>query len=86
MAANLSLIIGATVYIYNLRWVRFYFFKDVGELAYVEIRKRDLNPQSLSNIVSSAFYNGGKIPDNVRKQIIDFTLPKTRKGGLSNGG
>lgn len=44
-----------------------------------EIRKCDFNVQTVTNIVSITFYNGGQVPDKIRKEIIELTTPKAKK-------
>jgi len=42
------------------------------------VRKKYYNVQNVTNIVSAQFYEGGTVPDNVRKEIILLTSPKVR--------
>lgn len=44
-----------------------------------QMKRKDVNIQNLTNIISAHFYDGGKIPDNVRKEIIELTMPKIKK-------
>jgi|GEM_PF-1027125 len=42
------------------------------------VRRKYYNVQNVTNIVSAQFYEGGTVPDNVRKEIILLTSPKVR--------
>ncbi len=43
------------------------------------IQRKYFDVQNVTNIVSANFYNGGQIPDSVRKEIIMLTSPKVTK-------
>ena len=64
-----------------LKWIwgfkkNSYSFKDGEKSFTVTMRAKDVNPQSLTNIVSLSQYNGGIIPPAIREQIIITTAPK----------
>ena len=40
------------------------------------IRRGDMNIGNLTNITSSNFYDGGKVPDDIRKKLIEYTAPE----------
>lgn len=40
------------------------------------VQKKDYTIQNVTNIVSNLFYEGGTIPDNVRKEILKQMCPK----------
>lgn len=40
------------------------------------VKRKHYNAQSVTNIVSAKFYDGGLVPDNVRKEIIVCTSPR----------
>ncbi len=42
------------------------------------IRRRDCNVQNVTNLVSMLFFDGGTVPDLVRKEIIEKTAPKVK--------
>lgn len=44
-----------------------------------EIRRKDLDAQNVTNVVSAMFYDGGRVPDDIRCEIIKATMPKVRK-------
>lgn len=44
-----------------------------------KMKRKDINVQNLTNVVSANFYDGGKVPDNIRKEIIEFTTPKIKE-------
>jgi len=46
--------------------------------ACVYLRRRDLNASNLTNVVSHELFEGGRLPNEVRHQIIAVTNPKTR--------
>lgn len=41
-----------------------------------KVNKKDYTVQNITNIVSANFYEGGLVPDNIRKEIILLTSPK----------
>lgn len=43
------------------------------------VQRRYFDVQNVTNIVSSRFYNGNTIPPEVRKEIIELTLPRVWK-------
>lgn len=44
-----------------------------------EIRRKDLDAQNVTNVVSAMFYDGGRVPDDIRCEIIKATMPKVKK-------
>ena len=75
--ANLILIFAACRWGYGWRWVKL-SFTDGENTHVVQMRHRDINAQSLTNVVSARFYGGGMIPANVRAQIVAITNPPTK--------
>ncbi len=72
--ANLSII-----------WVTFIFVKgftyktvtlSVGSF---KMRRKDCDVQNVTNLVSLHFFNGGHVPDEVRKEILEKTSPKVNE-------
>lgn len=43
------------------------------------ITRKYFDVQNITNIVSAKFYDGGKIPPEVRREIINLTCPKIQK-------
>lgn len=43
------------------------------------VRRKHFNVQNVTNIVSAQFYEGGTVPDSVRREIILLTSPKVKK-------
>jgi len=43
------------------------------------IRRKYFDVQNITNIVSANFFDGGQVPSNIRKEIIDITCPKIKK-------
>lgn len=42
------------------------------------VRRKHFNVQNVTNIVSAQFYDGGIVPDSVRREIILLTSPKVK--------
>ena len=42
----------------------------------LRVRRKDCNVQIVTNLVSLHFYDGGIVPDIVRKEILEKTSPK----------
>ena len=61
------------IYSFCRNWLPYRVNLSIGSFT---IKRKELNVQNLTNIVSSLFYGGGKIPDNVRREIISITCPK----------
>lgn len=73
--ANFILVFAFLKWIWGFRKKSFCFSD--GEKSFtVKMRAKDVNPQSLTNVVSMAQYNGGIIPPAIRQQIIIATAPK----------
>lgn len=75
--ANLSIIWIA------LASIRGYFWKNIHVKcssldANFKIRYKDTNIQSLTNFISYKFYDGGILPPDVRKELIDITTPQIK--------
>lgn len=47
-------------------------------IGYFKIRRKDFSVQSITNIVSMKFYNGGEVPANIRKEILAKTCPNVK--------
>jgi hypothetical protein len=43
-----------------------------------KIRQMHFTVQNVTNVVSLRYYNGGVVPDDVRKEILKVTCPKTK--------
>lgn len=43
-----------------------------------KIERKHINASNLTNIVSAYFYDGGTIPNEIRREIINLTMPKIR--------
>lgn len=48
------------------------------------VRRKHFNVQNVTNIVSAQFYEGGTVPDSVRREIILLTSPKVKKITVNN--
>jgi len=48
------------------------------------VRRKHFNVQNVTNIVSVQFYEGGTVPDSVRREIILLTSPKVKKITVNN--
>lgn len=42
------------------------------------VNRKNYDVQNITNIVSLYFYDSAKIPDNVRKEILEKTVPKVK--------
>lgn len=60
------------VYAFLRDWTTRKVVLSVGEFT---IRRKYYDVQNITNIVSAKFYQGGKIPDNIRREIIEITCP-----------
>jgi len=69
------------LYVYIKDWM--YKKVDLSIGSFV-VRKKDYNVQNVTNIVSAQFYEGGTVPDNVRKEIILLTSPKVKNVTTKN--
>lgn len=69
------------LYVYIKDWM--YKKVDLSIGSFV-VRKKDYNVQNVTNIVSAQFYEGGTVPDNVRKEIIFLTSPKVKNVTTKN--
>lgn len=59
--------------------VRGYFYRKVQlSIGSFKIRRKDFTVQSITNIVSMKFYNGGEVPANIRKEILAATCPDVK--------
>lgn len=64
-----------------LKWAwgfrkRSFEFNDGEKSFTVIMRAKDVNPQTLTNIVSASEYKGGHVPLVIRDKIISYTAPK----------
>ena len=42
------------------------------------VNRKNYDVQNITNIVSLYFYDGAKIPDNIRKEILEKTVPNVK--------
>lgn len=73
--ANFILVFAFLKWVWGFRKVS-YQFSDGEKTFTVTMRAKDVNPQSLTNIVSKTQYNSEKVPAIVRDKIIEITTPK----------
>lgn len=52
--------------------------KVVFSLGEFNIKRKYFDVQNITNIVSAEYYGGGKVPDNIRKEIIKLTTPDAK--------
>ena len=71
--ANVLLIFVCIKILYSQTKIRLRF--SFGE---VKMKKADVNVSNLTNIVSKEFCGGGRLSDEMRKEVIKATLPKYR--------
>lgn len=43
------------------------------------IKRKYFDVQNITNIVSAYYFNGGQVPSDIRKEIIELTCPKITK-------
>lgn len=76
MATTLLQIVNIAVIIAIYRYFRGSTLKVVDlSCGSFTIRKRHFDVQTITNLVSQHFYNGGKVPDDIRKEILKITSP-----------
>lgn len=44
-----------------------------------KIKRKYFDVQNITNIVSANYYDGGQVPPEIRKEIINLTCPKIQK-------
>ncbi|WP_407404093.1 hypothetical protein [Sodaliphilus sp.] len=61
-------------------WIRDRFtFKTVTlSIGTFKIARKDFNVQSVTNIVSLIYYDGGQVPGHIRKEILNITNPSIK--------
>lgn len=64
------------IYAFIKDWMRVTVRLSIGSF---KIRKKYYDVQNITNIVSANFYDGGQVPADVRKEIIELTCPKIRR-------
>lgn len=69
---NISIVFVAFVTIRGLL-----FRKVVLSMGSFKIRRKDFTVQNITNIVSLKYYDGGEVPESVRKEILSLTCPAT---------
>lgn len=78
--------LGGYVSLYALYiYIRDWMYKKVDlSIGSFVVRKKDYNVQNVTNIVSAQFYEGGTVPNSVRKEIILLTSPKVKNVTTKN--
>lgn len=64
------------IYSFFREWMPQTVYLSIGSFS---IKRKYFDVQNITNIVSAKFYDGGKIPPEVRREIIDLTCPKIKK-------
>lgn len=64
------------IYAFARDWVSVKINLSIGSFS---IKKKHFDVQNITNIVSAVFYDGGQVPPNVRREIIELTCPKIKK-------
>ena len=74
MVANLILIYTAYRWAVSFKWITLVFTD--GDVAMnIRVRKRDLTVDNLLDIMSYEFYEGGKVPPHVKRQVLGLVNP-----------
>ena len=69
----------------SIIWVAFlavkgYTYKTVClSVGSFKMKRKDCNVQNVTNLVSLYYYDGGIVPDNVRKEILEKTSPNIKE-------
>ena len=72
--ANLAIIISVCFWIYRRMWVSITL-----SCGTFEVRRKVMNASNLTNLVSKHFFNGGRLPNEVREEVIELTNPTVRR-------
>lgn len=75
VASNATVLLAGAKFLWSKRTTKFTFSLPEGERT-ITMKAGDVNPQSLTNAVSAAFFNGGQVSPAVRTAIIGATSPK----------
>lgn len=73
MLANLAIIFFAVKTVYKNMYVKVSF-----SCGSFKIRRKDMNASHLTNLVSSHFFGGGRLPNEVRDEVIQLTNPAVK--------
>ena len=63
------------IYSFVMNWVPKTISLSIGTF---KIKRKDFDVQNLTNVVSANFFNGGQIPPEIRREIIEKTCPKIK--------
>jgi len=72
--ANLAISVSVAIWYYNRMWVSINL-----SCGSFEMRRKDINASNLTNLVSKHFFNGGRLTDAVREEVINLTNPVSRR-------
>lgn len=74
VVANLAIILSVAFFFYRRMWVSISL-----SCGTFEVQRKDINASNLTNLVSEHFYNGGRLPNEVREEVINLTNPTVRR-------
>jgi hypothetical protein len=72
--ANLAIIFFSARFLYNRMWVTITL--SVGSF---KVQRKEINASNLTNLVSQYFYEGDRMPSEVREEIISITNPAVKQ-------
>lgn len=72
--ANLAIIVSVALWMRQRNWVSINL-----SCGSFEVQRKNINASNLTNLVSKHFFNGGRLPDNVREEVIELTNPEVRR-------
>ena len=62
-----------------------YRYRDVRlSIGSFRVRNKHFTVQNVTNIVSATFYDGGHVPEDIRKEILLLTIPKIKDLKMAN--
>lgn len=68
--ANLLLILAALKWLRGFQWVTIHI-----SIGTFKVQRKDMDLPTLTAIVSENFFDGGWLPDSVRKELLTLTTP-----------
>lgn len=74
VVANLAIILSVVFFVYRRMWVSINL-----SCGSFEIQRKDIDASNLTNVVSETFYQGGRLPNDVREEVIKLTNPTIRR-------
>lgn len=88
---NILSLVCAVISVVSTSFLVYKFFKSMKKLKIdlpcgsFDIRKCNCNASNLTNLTSFHFYGGGKIPEEIRRELIKYTAPMALKVKQKSG-